>query len=505
MSQSHLRRWWLLAAPIAAVLCWPLPASVGNAESVPPAQPTGLSVSQRATLAAVSWEAVPGATGYQVFLTSGNTIPREPTVSSAETVAVLSHLTPLTAYEVAVRAVGSEDSLGPLSGTTTFTTTEVPFSQLAPKLTVTSAVTSLTANWAGVGGNVSYEVGISTADDFSDEKTATVATTTTTFTSLAERTTYKLRARVLDADGSPASDWSSPVAASTDLGIRVGTYNLACAKCGGKAHPWSTRLPALVSTIRGQDLDVIGVQEALKGKVPGKSVRNYEDFANALGAPFQLTFSGALEGSGERILYNTDRVTLLKKGYQRLRSRDPRYVTWAVFRQNATEKEFLFVDTHLEPGKSKAKTRLAQLNTLLSVVRAQRGDRSVIAVGDFNSYKWMSDGNAAYKKMLAGGFTDPLGNSFKSTTSATDPTVEKRIHTNYNSFNNWNPVQSPKAGWINGLNIDYIFVSSPQLADAPEVRVAEYETVVDLDAGGRLTAPIPSDHNLLRATLLLPD
>ena len=37
------------------------------------------------------------------------------------------------------------------------------------------------------------------------------------------------------------------------------------------------------------------------------------------------------------------------------------------------------------------------------------------------------------------------------------------------------------------------------------VQVPEWETVADLDKAGNLEGIIPSDHNMLRATVVLPD
>ena len=74
-------------------------------------------------------------------------------------------------------------------------------------------------------------------------------------------------------------------------------------------------------------------------------------------------------------------------------------------------------------------------------------------------------------------------------------TVEKRINTQYSSYNNSLPVARRSRG-VNGSNPDYIFVSP--------MRVAEWETVVSVDAAGRFTSTPPSDHNLIRATVYLP-
>jgi hypothetical protein len=120
----------------------------------------------------------------------------------------------------------------------------------------------------------------------------------------------------------------------------------------------------------------------------------------------------------------------------------------------------------------------------------------VIAVGDFASTKWEKWGNAPYDVMQAAGFRDPLGNAYRSHNSAPGAFVEKRIRTTYSSYNMYKRSGRNYAGDVNGSNNDFIFVST--------MRVPEYEVVVKVDSAGRLIGVIPSDHNLIRATVLLP-
>ena len=49
---------------------------------------------------------------------------------------------------------------------------------------------------------------------------------------------------------------------------------------------------------------------------------------------------------------------------------------------------------------------------------------------------------------------------------------------------------------MNGSNLDYILTS--------RMRVSEWETVAAMDANGSFIGRIPSDHNLIRATVYLP-
>ena len=117
-------------------------------------------------------------------------------------------------------------------------------------------------------------------------------------------------------------------------------------------------------------------------------------------------------------------------------------------------------------------------------------------VGDFNSYKWLAPSNGPYDVLLGAGFVDPLGNAYKSTTTAPGATVEKRINTSLSSYNNFERKVRSFPNNINGTYIDYILTTP--------MRVSEWETVVNMDGNGNFIGVIPSDHNLIRATLWLP-
>ena len=104
--------------------------------------------------------------------------------------------------------------------------------------------------------------------------------------------------------------------------------------------------------------------------------------------------------------------------------------------------------------------------------------------------------NAPYDVVVASGHVDPLGNTYRSTTTAPGATVEKRIRTNFASFNGFKRLAPKSFTYINGTHLDYIFTTP--------MRVSEWETVVNIDAEGNFIGVIPSDHNMLRATVYLP-
>jgi endonuclease/exonuclease/phosphatase family metal-dependent hydrolase len=172
-----------------------------------------------------------------------------------------------------------------------------------------------------------------------------------------------------------------------------------------------------------------------------------------------------------------------------------KYLAWAIFKEKATGKKFIFGSAHLIFGGSKKALRKRQAQQVANFIDDKAGKLPVVLVGDFNSNKKASDGNAPYQVMTAHGWIDPLGNTPRSKRPAASALVEKRINTNYNTFNNLERTARHKR-IINGTNIDYIFVT--------KMRVPEYETVVNVNSASKFIGTIPSDHNMIRATLWIP-
>ena len=97
------------------------------------------------------------------------------------------------------------------------------------------------------------------------------------------------------------------------------------------------------------------------------------------------------------------------------------------------------------------------------------------------------------------GYVDPLGNRSGSTTATPGATVENRINTPLSSYNDFMPTPNPNyfGRRPNGTYIDYILTSKG-------VRVPEWENVAHLDANHNYVGMQASDHNLQRATVVLP-
>ena len=400
--------------------------------------------------------------------------------------------------------------------------------------------TSISISWNSVSGASRYRVQYSTKPDFSESAYNRFTAVSADISGLASNTTYYLRVRAISADGSTnLTDYSAAISAKTDAAaalapvsnpLSVASYNVKCANCfAGAANelPWTDRRAAVVSTIKSQMPDVLGVQEASQGWLkddtrPG-GVSQFEDLQERLqaaGAGYKLTNSkrnncvkdttptncvyadqGASQGT--KLLYNSATVDLMSQGSLALPSTDQtdnaRYLAWGIFTQKSTNKKFFIGDAHLQPGAGAdyQALRTQQAQAIAAEIKKRNTENlPVLVTGDFNSHKWTAPTNAPYDVMAAAGYIDPLGNTYASDVPSGEATAEKTVGANYDSFNAFKRQVNARNDVGNGTYLDYIFTS--------KMRVAEWQTVVNADSNGNFVGTIPSDHNMVRATVQLP-
>lgn len=388
--------------------------------------------------------------------------------------------------------------------------------------------------WKKISKAPVYRVKYSTKSSFASPKYQELTGLSTTLTGLKASTSYYIKVRVVSAKGAHLSAYSSSIRVSTkarsapndnptagSAPLRVGSYNVRCSSCSGggpESGTWAERRGAVVSTIEGEDLDVLGVQEASQARLTDTSdnISQFEDLAERLGSPWKLTNSkrhncvkdttktncdyqdnGASHGT--RLLYNSSRVALVDAGSKLLPgpSDDPRYVTWAILEQRSTGRQVLVANSHLAPDTSEYALRRDQAERALATMKANNPDNlPMIALGDWNSGRWDKPSNTPYDVYLDAGLVDPLGATTETSKNPPAATVEKRVNTWLNSFNGFKRQANGHPTWVNGTYIDYIMTTP--------MRVSEWETVARLDSDGNFVGRIPTDHNLIRATVWLP-
>ncbi len=518
----------------ALVLALSLPglAPQGASAAQKYAAPTRLRTTAVAgTEAGLAWRKVAGASSYRVQYSTSSRMTNPRSVRTDDWTATLTGLRPGRTYYARVRVTSaSGKSLGAYSAKVRFRTpAALKRSYFTPTglAVVPTGANTIETSW-NQGSPAAYRV--SWADNKAMDGAVTATTTGTRYiiTGLAAVTRYWVRVKAVDAaSGASRSRYTGTVAGTTltadSATVRVGSYNVKCANCLGGLS-WYERRGAVVQTILGQDLDVIGVQEASQGWLradagAGDKINKsqFDDLVKRLGSPYKITNSARnncvnpdtptncvyeyhAASLGTRIIYNSDTLTLLKSGSKKLTRLEGlgnrRFVAWAVFRHKASGKEFFFADTHLESlqGDEFYQLRIQQAQEVLAVVAAKSAGLPSYVVGDFNSSKWAQPDNGPRAAMLAGGLVDPLGNP-DHTYAVESATVDHRIHTNVNSFNNYEQT-ARHTDHVNGSYLDYIFTS-------PGVEVPEWETVVNVDADYNFVGIIPSDHNLIRATTVL--
>lgn len=507
--------------------------------------PTRLKVTAVArTAAALAWTEVSGAERYRIQYSTAASMSSAHYVSVSGGSAEIGGLAAGKAYYFRIRVIAPDGTnLSPYSAAVSSRTpTSMAATYLPPagvKLTAKGS-NKIAASWSSRGAGLTYELAYADNEALTGALTEVTTSTSTTVTGLSALTSYWMRVRVVAADGTSLTALSAPAPLasaktpeSVPSTLRVASYNVKCANCYSAVPnegTWYARRQGLVKTILAQKPDVIGIQEASQAWLKADngtggpiSLSQYEDLNNRLGSPYKLTnahrnncvrsstpskcvYKDQGASQGTRIIFNSTVLTLVDQGSKRLAeikaSDNDRYVAWAILEQKATGKRFFFADTHLEHLSDKAGStayrdlRITQTKQIVALVASKAKGLPTYVVGDFNSNKWTSPSNGPYDVMTAARFVDPLGNTFRSTTTTSGATVEHRVRTNFSSYNGYNR-KAPSASYINGSYIDYIWTSRG-------VEVPEWETVVDIDSAGNFIGTIPSDHNMIRATTILP-
>jgi len=193
-----------------------------------------------------------------------------------------------------------------------------------------------------------------------------------------------------------------PAPAAPDL--KVMTFNLRYASTS-MPHAWSVRRPVTKACFEQTAPDLIGTQEGLTAQLA--------DMRADLPAYAMLGQGreGGEKGEYMAIFYRRERFELLEShdywlsatpeavGSKSWNSSLPRMVTWARFRDKATGKAFVFVNTHFDHMSEEARAQSAKL------IRTRLADLKpaapILLVGDFNA---VAKASAAYTTLTGDGF-----------------------------------------------------------------------------------------------------
>jgi endonuclease/exonuclease/phosphatase family metal-dependent hydrolase len=335
---------------------------------------------------------------------------------------------------------------------------------------------------------------------------------------------------VITALTAPALSSPATARAASGTTIRVGSFNVSTVAGDGNAsgyhRVWAYRRPVIAGQILSQRLDVVGVQEANQSAIYRRSLRyayrQYMDLKRALnhrGGHYALTSRFAYNcvnpdtsrncrhrnraaSRDNRILYNVQTLQLLYRGAVRYhfqtRGTNPRFLAWAIFRSRSTGKRFFFADTHLDPYNVQIRT--AQWRGVIRNVNRLKGSLPVVVVGDFNSSKFDRYTSRLLPAMKKNGYGDVLNQSYGESVVAR-PRAQSTRRAWISSFNGYRkdvrPYSYEEAKYKVGNNIDWIFAGN-------QVAVRQWEVVADMDPRTyRIRGVLPSDHNMVRATLTM--
>jgi endonuclease/exonuclease/phosphatase family metal-dependent hydrolase len=313
---------------------------------------------------------------------------------------------------------------------------------------------------------------------------------------LAKGRTYYFRIRALN-DSTPSA-YSKPVRAvrrSSEQAVSVMSYNILEAEFDGRSEggsrvaPWSLRKYAAALLIRQANPDVIGIQEGASWVGRKRGARQVDSLRSTLGGNYRLART-EIPPSHRRYLRTGDYILYKKSTYKAVGRGghwalgQHRWAAYQVLRNRTSGAQFLFVSAHLlvAGGAANDARRETETKRLLHKARTRAARRHVpvIYVGDFNSDQYRRHSfNGPKRAMRAAHVADAFD------------AAQRRTRAQYNTADHYQRTP-PK----NRARIDYVFAP-------PGVAVRWWRLVMDL-RHGRFVGTIPSDHNPLVATLVIP-
>ncbi|MDR7086579.1 endonuclease/exonuclease/phosphatase family metal-dependent hydrolase/chitodextrinase [Aeromicrobium panaciterrae] len=508
---------------------------------------------QTATTVSLDWRYVSRAGQYRVQYSTKKDMSNPTSVRFTASKGTVAGLHPDTSYWFRVRALRKSGSNYSYYTKSPFPTTRTLALAAPTGFAVTSLVsTAAGLEWSKPEGAAKYELDRSSNEEFTGAVTTETVANDVTVKPLTAVTDYWFRVRAVtsqnvksaytDALHVTTPRTGEPDPDARDAEVRVANFNIfgidADSKASGNQKVWATRKPEVARDIVDDGADVVGLQEANQSTsyYPANSgLTQYFDLLNAVNAR-GVNYALANDKNyncvrwvssadcvkkdqgasrGVRILYNTATLALQQQGsfrYDHQTGTVERYLAWATFRVKENGRVFLFVTTHLQPFESSTQraTRIAQWDELISWVKAKRDslDGAALAVtGDFNTTRNTDYAERLVPAMKTAGFGDVLNQQFHENPIA-EPRAKNAVNGWINTRNGWSKnlkgLTDDGNTWTfwdeqqkTGNNIDWIFASN-------ELAVEEWKVVIRYDSEFKVTRTVPSDHNMVSATLVLP-
>ena len=244
-----------------------------------------------------------------------------------------------------------------------------------------------------------------------------------------------------------AEGGDKPAESADSVKIEYATFNIRLDTPRDSMNSWQYRKDTVCKYILMKKLDIIGMQEVLHNQLEDlkAGLPGYE----AVGVGRE---DGKEKGEYSPLLYRADKFEVLESntfwlsqypdsaGFIGWDGACTRIATWAKFKDKATGKVFMGVNTHFDHVGVEARRQSALL--IIQRIKEIVGDKPAIVTGDFN----VNDQSEAYQTITGNEFV--LKDAYKMTDNKVRPSYT------FHDFGRY-PVEKRE-------KIDFIFVT-PQI------------------------------------------
>lgn len=207
---------------------------------------------------------------------------------------------------------------------------------------------------------------------------------------------------------------------ASSLQIEWATFNMRYDNPGDSLNNWQYRKDTVCQYILAKKMDIIGMQEVLHNQLEDlkAGLPNYA----AIGVGRD---DGKEKGEYSPLFYRADKYEVLESntfwlsqypdsvGFIGWDGACTRIATWAKFKDKATGKIFMGVNTHFDHVGTEARRESALL--IIKKIKEIVGDQPAVVTGDFN----VNDQSEAYKTITTNEFV--LKDAYKMTDQKAGP------------------------------------------------------------------------------------
>ena len=202
---------------------------------------------------------------------------------------------------------------------------------------------------------------------------------------------------------------------ASSLQIEWATFNMRYDNPGDSLNNWQYRKDTVCQYILAKKMDIIGMQEVLHNQLEDlkAGLPNYA----AIGVGRD---DGKEKGEYSPLFYRADKYEVLESntfpdsvGFIGWDGACTRIATWAKFKDKATGKIFMGVNTHFDHVGTEARRESALL--IIKKIKEIVGDQPAVVTGDFN----VNDQSEAYQTITTNEFV--LKDAYKMTDQKAGP------------------------------------------------------------------------------------